>query len=92
MNTMDVLEPTPRLRTREEYDKIAKASIFHPSKHVQLIEGKIVTRSPQDSPHFREILIHIASGPCLCPRPIASPVVPPLAGSRPRGCAHYQCR
>jgi Uma2 family endonuclease len=40
-----------RLWTREEYYKMADAGIFRPNEHVQLIGGKIVTMSPQNSPH-----------------------------------------
>lgn len=51
MNTADVLEPTPRLWTREEYYKMADAGVFHPEERVELIGGRIVTMSPQNSPH-----------------------------------------
>jgi hypothetical protein len=40
--------------TCEECYKMANASIFRPSKYVQLSGGKIITRSPQNSPYFTE--------------------------------------
>ena len=51
MNTADVLEPTPRLWTREEYYKMADAGVFRPGERVELIGGQIVAMSPQNSPH-----------------------------------------
>lgn len=37
--------------TRQEYDRMAEAGIFSPDDRVQLIEGEIVTMTPQRSPH-----------------------------------------
>lgn len=37
--------------TRREYDRLAEAGLFNPKEHVQLIEGEILTMTPQDSPH-----------------------------------------
>ena len=48
---MSVTAPSPRLWTREEYYKMAEAGVFRPDEHVELIGGRIVTMSPQDSPH-----------------------------------------
>jgi Uma2 family endonuclease len=50
MNTADVLALTPRLWTREEYYK-ADTGVFHPEERVELIGGRIVTMSPQNSPY-----------------------------------------
>ncbi|MSQ48131.1 MAG: Uma2 family endonuclease [Deltaproteobacteria bacterium] len=57
MNTAHVIEidPTPRLWTREEYYKMAEAGILCPTERVELIGGRIVTMSPQNSPHFTAI-------------------------------------
>jgi len=48
---MSVTAPSPRLWTREEYYKMAEAGVFRPDEHVELIGGRIVTMSPQNSPH-----------------------------------------
>lgn len=37
--------------TRQEYDRLAEAGILDPNERVQLIEGDIVTMTPQNSPH-----------------------------------------
>lgn len=37
--------------TRQEYDRMAEAGIFSPGDRVQLIEGDIITMTPQNSPH-----------------------------------------
>jgi Uma2 family endonuclease len=37
--------------TRQEYDHMAQAGIFSPDDRVQLIEGEIVTMTPQNSLH-----------------------------------------
>ncbi len=41
--------------TRREYDRMAEAGIFGPDDRVQLIEGEIVTMTPQNSPHAAAI-------------------------------------
>lgn len=41
--------------TRREYDRIAEAGILDPDERVQLIEGEIVTMTPQNSPHSAAI-------------------------------------
>jgi len=43
--------PSPRLWTREEYYKMAEAGVFRPDERLELIGGRIVTMSPQNSPH-----------------------------------------
>jgi len=48
---MPVADPHPRLWTREEYDKMAEAGVFRPGERVELIGGRIVEMSPQNSPH-----------------------------------------
>jgi Uma2 family endonuclease len=52
---MAVAEPHPRLWTREEYYKMAEAGVFRPGERVELIGGRIVAMSPQNSPHFTAI-------------------------------------
>ncbi len=37
--------------TRQEYDRLAGAGVLDPEERVQLIEGDIVTMTPQTSPH-----------------------------------------
>lgn len=41
--------------TRKEFDRLAEAGILDPSERVQLIEGDIVTMTPQNSPHAASI-------------------------------------
>lgn len=41
--------------SRKEYDRLAEAGILDPSERVQLIEGDIVTMTPQNSPHAATI-------------------------------------
>ena len=45
----------PKRWTRREYDRMAEAGILDPDEHVQLIEGEIVTMTPQNSPHSAAI-------------------------------------
>jgi len=54
---MSAVVPRPRLWTREEYYKMAEAGVFRPSERVELIGGRIVTMSPQNSPHATAILL-----------------------------------
>jgi Uma2 family endonuclease len=49
------VEPHPRLWTRDEYYKMAEAGVFRPGERVELIGGKIVAMSPQNSPHYTAI-------------------------------------
>lgn len=51
------IELTPRLWTREEYYKMANVGVFHPEERVELIGGRIVTVSPQTSPHCTAICL-----------------------------------
>lgn len=37
--------------TRREYDRIAEAGLFGPDERVELLEGEIITVTPQQSPH-----------------------------------------
>ncbi len=57
MNATPAIEPTPRLWTREEYYKMADAGVFRPGERVELIGGRIVTMSPQNSPHATSLLL-----------------------------------
>lgn len=41
--------------TRREYDRMAEAGILDPDERVQLIEGEIITMTPQNSPHSAAI-------------------------------------
>jgi len=51
--------PAPHLRlwTREEYYKMAEAGVLRPGERVELIGGRIITMSPQNSPHFTAICL-----------------------------------
>jgi Uma2 family endonuclease len=55
MNTTPAIETTERLWTRDEYYKMADAGVFRPGERVELIGGRIVTMSPQNSPHFTAV-------------------------------------
>lgn len=50
-------EPAVQIKhwTRREYDRMAEVGIFGPDDHVQLIEGAIITMTPQNSPHASAI-------------------------------------
>ncbi|NWF71596.1 MAG: Uma2 family endonuclease [Nitrospirae bacterium] len=41
--------------TRQEYDRMAELGIFSPDDRLQLIEGNILTMTPQNSPHAATI-------------------------------------
>ena len=40
-----------RVWTREEYDRLVATGIFHPDERLELVNGEIVTMSPQGSLH-----------------------------------------
>ena len=48
---MSAAAPQLRLWTREEYYKMADMGMFKPGERVELIGGRIVAMSPQNSPH-----------------------------------------
>ncbi len=41
--------------TRQEYDRMAELGLFSPGDRVQLIDGDILTMTPQNSPHAAAI-------------------------------------
>jgi Uma2 family endonuclease len=41
--------------TRQEYDRLAETGILAPDERVELLEGEIVTMTPQHSPHSASI-------------------------------------
>jgi Uma2 family endonuclease len=41
--------------TRQEYDRLAEAGILAPDERVELLEGEIVTMTPQHGPHAAAI-------------------------------------
>lgn len=41
--------------TRQEYDRMAELGLFSPDDRLQLIEGDILTMTPQNSPHAATI-------------------------------------
>ena len=54
--------------TRQEYDRLADAGILSPDERVELLEGEIVTMTPQHGPHSASIgladaLLREAFGP-----------------------------
>lgn len=49
--------PQPRLWTREEYYKMVEAGVLRPDERVELIGGRIVAMSPQNSPHFTAVCL-----------------------------------
>ncbi len=48
---MAVRAPQVRHWTCEEYQKMAEAGIFAPGERVELIEGEVIAKTPQKSPH-----------------------------------------
>jgi Uma2 family endonuclease len=52
---MSAAAPSLHLWTREDYYKMAEAGVFHAGERVELIGGRIVEMSPQNSPHFTGI-------------------------------------
>ena len=45
----------PHLWTRNEYDRMIEAGILHPELRLELVEGEILTMSPQGSRHITAI-------------------------------------
>ena len=41
--------------TRQEYERMAELGVFSPDERVQLLDGEIVTMTPQNSPHAAAI-------------------------------------
>ena len=51
MAVAEMIAPTKRLITVDEYYKMAEAGIFQPDEQVELIEGEIIKMSPASSEH-----------------------------------------
>jgi Uma2 family endonuclease len=54
MRTNAVPEPTPHLFTRKEYHRMGRAGLFR-EERVELLDGEVITMSPQNSPHASTI-------------------------------------
>lgn len=52
---MSAAVPSLRLWTREDYYKMVEIGVFRPEERVELMGGRIVEMSPQNSPHFTAI-------------------------------------
>lgn len=46
-----------RLWSREEYDRLISAGMFHPDERLELIEGEILQMSPQGSAHATAVTL-----------------------------------
>lgn len=46
-----------RLWSREEYDRLVSAGIFHPEERLELIEGEILQKSSQGSAHATAVTL-----------------------------------
>jgi Uma2 family endonuclease len=46
-----------RLWSREEYDRLVSAGMFHPDERLELIEGEILQQSPQGSVHATAVTL-----------------------------------
>jgi Uma2 family endonuclease len=53
---MTIAEPTTRRFTREEYYRMAEIGMFE-GQRVELIQGEIITMSPQNNPHALAVAI-----------------------------------
>ena len=54
---MSVSAVQTRRWTREEYERLIEAGIFHPEERVELIDGEILTMTPQKSPHATAVCL-----------------------------------
>ena len=54
---MSTTAERPHAWTRAEYDRMIETGIFHPEAHLELIEGEILSMSPQGSRHITAILL-----------------------------------
>ncbi len=48
---MDAVSLQPHLWTREEYEKMVSAGVFHPEDRLELINGEILEMTPQSRAH-----------------------------------------
>jgi Uma2 family endonuclease len=49
--------PQRRLWTRAEFERIADAGVFGPEERLELIEGEITVKVPQNTPHATAIIL-----------------------------------
>lgn len=73
---------------RQEYEKMAEAGVFSPGERVELIDGEILTMTPQKSPHATAILLTVealrtAFGPVCTVRPQLPLALDPLSEPEP---------
>ena len=52
---MNAISLQPHLWTREEYEKMVSAGVFHPEDRLELVNGEILEMAPQSSPHATAI-------------------------------------
>lgn len=55
MNPLEAIRP--RRWTRIEYERMVEGGIFRPDDRLELVDGQLVVKEPQDSDHFTAILL-----------------------------------
>lgn len=55
----DVEDVRARRWTRAEYDRAIEAGLFHEDEPIELIDGQLVVREPQNTPHARAVELAI---------------------------------
>ena len=54
---MNAMSLQPHLWTREEYEKMVSAGVFHPEDRLELINGEILEMTPQSSAHATAVCL-----------------------------------
>ena len=54
---MNAVSLQPHLWTREEYEKMVSAGVFHPEDRLELVNGEILEMAPQSSAHATAVCL-----------------------------------
>ena len=54
---MSVVARTPRRWTREEYERLIEEGVFHEDERLELIDGEILERTPQNARHAATVTL-----------------------------------
>lgn len=65
---MEAIQPPTRRWTVDEYHRAGEAGVFRPDERLELVDGKILSMSPQNPPHatasvLAEAALGVLSGP-----------------------------